>query len=987
MANELGSIVVKLGLDAGGLSGGLAAATSKLASFAAGVPGMLGPVATIGIAVGAAIVGIGIASVAAAGDFQQAGTLLVTSAGESAKNIEMVKQGILQMAVDTGTSTDMLMKGMFNIESSGFRGRDALQVESAAARGAKVENSDLVATTDVLTTAMHNYHLGASKAVDVMNSFRMSAAAGKMHMDDLTGALKNVLPIASMAGVQLTDVEAALSTMSNAGDKGAAAGTHLSQMLTYLLAPSKKATGVLTEVGLTTQKIADEMKVSLPGAVEMITDAVGKKFPVGSAKYIAALSAIVGGNKSMKAMLELSGISLKEFADDASALAPTMKSASTSIDGFAAVQENFNFKMDQAKAAIETTSIRIGTLLLPLLSRMLDGVLPLIAGFGKWATSSNGLSGIFTALGQAWQGVMAYLNGDAFQGFVADVQTLGQQLQGVLGPAFATLAGNVPSLGNALKGVGQAFAWIIDKVDLVVFGVSQVIRFFQRNQWACDLLVAALVGVSAVLLTLAGIAIAAFLATVPMLVLGFGLWAIGALEAAAATLLAIAPFVLIGIVVALVVFGIIMAVQHWGQITHWLSGVWGAFSSWFMALMGSIGAFFTQKWNEIANFFGGIGAKIVGFFDSMKAGATQKASELGTNVQKAMKAGAQWASDAWHTGVTTVVGWFTWMYNHNHYWHDMVEDIKVIIKWVTTWLPIIWRDTIQNIVMQWNRLVGAAHSAWNATVAAFHSVVDPAVAWLQNAWRTSVDFVQTQWGRLVGAAHAAWNATVAAFHSVVDPAVAWLQSTWSSSVQAIQTQWGRLAGFASDAWTRVAAIFQGIWQNDIAGPLGELWNQISGWFARLGGMAAQSGQNFVSMLASGISSGAGQIWDAVKGIAANIWSALGFHSPAEKGPASDADVWMPNLIKMLVGGLNAGGPQMQQAAQNVAQPLKQQLQYPVRPSGNTSQAASGGTSQTARGGDIHTHVYLDGQEIMHTVMTSADAYQRLKNGNRSTRAA
>jgi len=63
------------------------------------------------------------------------------------------------------------------------------------------------------------------------------------------------------------------------------------------------------------------------------------------------------------------------------------------------------------------------------------------------------------------------------------------------------------------------------------------------------------------------------------------------------------------------------------------------------------------------------------------------------------------------------------------------------------------------------------------------------------------------------------------------------------------------------------------------------------------------------------------------------------------------------------------------------------LQYPVRPSGNTAQAASGGTSQAARGGDIHTHVYLDGQEIMHTVMTSADAYQRLKNGNRSTRAA
>ena len=987
MANELGSIVVKLGLDAGGLSGGLAAATSKLASFAAGAPGLLGPVGTALVVVGAAAIGLGAAAIHAAGDFQQSITKLYTTAGESKDSLQMVGDGILGMSASVGTGSQKLVEAMYWIESGGLHGKIGLEALRVAAQAAKAENADLDKVSIALAASLNAYAGNGMTAVQVMNTLTAATGQGMMTFEQLSGSLSSVLPASAKFGISLKDVTAALATMTAQGDPAAQAATHLKQVILALEAPSKIGAAALKSVGLTSAQVAAEMRISLPDALKMITDAVGKKFPEGSAAYNQAIKNIAGGSKQMMGMLELTGTHMKTFADNVNIIGGAVKKGGNDLMGWSDIQGNFNFKLDQGKAALEAVSIQIGTKLLPFAGKMLDILTPLIAGFGKWATSSNGLSGIFTALGQAWQGVMAYLNGDAFQGFVADVQTLGQQLQGVLGPAFATLAGNVPSLGNALKGVGQAFAWIIDKVDLVVFGVSQVIRFFQRNQWACDLLVAALVGVSAVLLTLAGIAIAAFLATVPMLVLGFGLWAIGALEAAAATLLAIAPFVLIGIVVALVVFGIIMAVQHWGQITHWLSGVWGAFSSWFMALMGSIGAFFTQKWNEIANFFGGIGAKIVGFFDSMKAGATQKASELGTNVQKAMKAGAQWASDAWHTGVTTVVGWFTWMYNHNHYWHDMVEDIKVIIKWVTTWLPIIWRDTIQNIVMQWNRLVGAAHSAWNATVAAFHSVVDPAVAWLQNAWRTSVDFVQTQWGRLVGAAHAAWNATVAAFHSVVDPAVAWLQSTWSSSVQAIQTQWGRLAGFASDAWTRVAAIFQGIWQNDIAGPLGELWNQISGWFARLGGMAAQSGQNFVSMLASGISSGAGQIWDAVKGIAANIWSALGFHSPAEKGPASDADVWMPNLIKMLVGGLNAGGPQMQQAAQNVAQPLKQQLQYPVRPSGNTSQAASGGTSQTARGGDIHTHVYLDGQEIMHTVMTSADAYQRLKNGNRSTRAA
>src|SRR6266567_4203759 len=334
-----------------------------------------------------AVVGIGVESIKMASSFEQASNLLITSAGEVPANIDLIRSGLLKMSVDTATSTDQLVKGMFNIESASYHGSDALLVEGAAARGARVENADLAATTDVLTTAMHNYHEPASQAVDVMNSFRMAASIGKMRMDDLTGALRNVLPIASQAGVKLTDVEAALSTMSLAGDKGAIAGTHLQMMLTKLLAPTGQATSTLKEMGLTTQEISDEMKVSLPATIKMITDAVGEKFPVGSAKYIAALSAIVGGNKSMKAMLELSGISLKTFTDDAAQLGPTMTANSTAVDGWTTVQSNLNFKLDAAKNAVEALMISVGEKLLPVVGQLADEVTPLIQGFSAWVTA------------------------------------------------------------------------------------------------------------------------------------------------------------------------------------------------------------------------------------------------------------------------------------------------------------------------------------------------------------------------------------------------------------------------------------------------------------------------------------------------------------------------------------------------------------------------------------------------------------------------
>jgi TP901 family phage tail tape measure protein len=74
------------------------------------------------------------------------------------------------------------------------------------------------------------------------------------------------------------------------------------------------------------------------------------------------------------------------------------------------------------------------------------------------------------------------------------------------------------------------------------------------------------------------------------------------LATAGAALLAAAPFILVGLVVAAVVVGIVLAVQHWGQITTWLRGVWSGFSSWISGVLNRIGGFFTSVFNHIHSF-------------------------------------------------------------------------------------------------------------------------------------------------------------------------------------------------------------------------------------------------------------------------------------------------------------------------------------------------------------------------------------------------
>src|SRR5258708_16878502 len=65
-----------------------------------------------------AAVGLGVASVKMAGDFQQSTNQLVTSAGEIPANLDMVRKSLLQMSVDTTTSPTELLKALSNLNSA-----------------------------------------------------------------------------------------------------------------------------------------------------------------------------------------------------------------------------------------------------------------------------------------------------------------------------------------------------------------------------------------------------------------------------------------------------------------------------------------------------------------------------------------------------------------------------------------------------------------------------------------------------------------------------------------------------------------------------------------------------------------------------------------------------------------------------------------------------------------------------------------------------
>lgn len=349
----------------------VAAEASGFNATAFGGMAAIGKTALLGIA--GAAVGVGVVSLKMAGDFQDSMTKLVTGAGESKSNMDLVSKGILDMAGQVGMSAQDLASGMYMIESAGYHGAAGLEVLKTSAMGAKVGGADMATVANALTSALNAYHLPASQATSVTNDLIATVASGKMHMEDLASALGTVLPAASTAGVSLKEVSAAIATMTMQGTPAADAATYLRQTILQLENPSAKAQKALKDVGLSSHQLAEDLgKKGLAATLQEATDAISKKFAPGSSEYVAHLADMVGGTKSMQAALELSGKNMAVFKANAAGIGSAVAEGGNKVKGWDEVQGDFNFKMEAAKDKFGALAITLGTMLIPYVEKGMD---------------------------------------------------------------------------------------------------------------------------------------------------------------------------------------------------------------------------------------------------------------------------------------------------------------------------------------------------------------------------------------------------------------------------------------------------------------------------------------------------------------------------------------------------------------------------------------------------------------------------------------
>jgi TP901 family phage tail tape measure protein len=924
--------------------------------------GVVGALGAVGLAAGATAIGLGVVATKAAGDFQSGLTTLVTGAGEAQSNIKMVGDGILKMANDTGTSTKQLVDGMYMIESAGYHGAAGLDVLKNAAMGAKVGAADLGTVANGVTTIMTDFSSKNVNAANATNALIATVASGKTHMQDLSQSLSTILPTASAAGVGLNDVMAAMATMTGEGVPAADAATYLRQTIMMLENPSSKAAKTMKEFGLTAEDIANEMKVSLPGALKMVTDAVGKQFPAGSQQYIAAVANIVGGTKSMQGILDLTGSHMDTFNANVGNISNAVKKGGNSIAGWSEVQKDFNFQFSRFQEIGETLLITVGNKLLPVVSDFFQHVV--IPG-AQWLldlfNGATDLSGAFKKLGVD-SGILydiGMTTGTIFRELGGTLERIGGFLKTTFAPALDAARDAFKSL--VTSGVGPLHDVLLNTAnDMVYFktGMGPIADFLKSIKEPLHEVAVAWGNMIKAVAPLVGALIGLFVhiakVIAPMMPSLLKIWVqfetgiMGVVTKVAPVITqklipaieklvdAIAPVVkaiidwiaqsgiisiifdILGTTLSLVITiistiidviaTVISIFTHWGDTTKAVGGFFSDLWKHIQGVFGAIGKWFEDRWHDVEKVFSGIGA----WFHDRWNEAWHAITEVFAGIGK-------WFADRWQD----VVNGFKWLYDHNYYFKDLVDFIRNAIAGVIKWITDRWHELVKNTEDAWKNVSNAVRDKFHEAVKFVHDVWSAISQFFVNAWNN--------W--IVGPLTSLWK-NVSTFFA----------NAW--------TNW--IVKPLTDLWTNVSTFFAGVWNNYVAKPIGDLWTSLSNTVSGWANSAFQWGVNLINGLVNGIASVAGNVGKKAQDIAGDIAKFLGFHSPAAAGPGAELDQWPKNMIATYAKGLQAAIPMLQSSLNLVMQPIASTL-------------GGGGTSQTATpslvparqtGGTItHTQVF------------------------------
>jgi TP901 family phage tail tape measure protein len=312
------------------------------------------------VGVGAAAVGVGF-MVKKAADFEQQMSSLGSVTNASGKQMAQFRAQALKAGADTKYSALQAAQAQTELAKGGLSVAQimggGLKAALALAAAGDLELADAATFT---VNAMKLFGLHGRDSMKVADQLATAANATTADVKDFGMALTQGGTAAKSAGLDFTNTVAILEALASIGIKNSDAGTSLKTTLSQLASPTKKANGLMQEMGLhffdSNGKMKDAVSISA-----MLRD---KWSGLTHEQRLAAASTLAGtdGMRTLLALYQTGPDKLRRYEEG-------LQRQGSAAEVAAKKQDNLAGKIENLKGSVETSAIIIGSALLPMLTK------------------------------------------------------------------------------------------------------------------------------------------------------------------------------------------------------------------------------------------------------------------------------------------------------------------------------------------------------------------------------------------------------------------------------------------------------------------------------------------------------------------------------------------------------------------------------------------------------------------------------------------
>ena len=349
------------------------------------------------------------------------------------------------------------------------------------------------------------------------------------------------------------------------------------------------------------------------------------------------------------------------------------------------------------------------------------------------------------------------------------------------------------------------------------------------------------------------------------------------------------------------------AIEVWGGLVEFFSGVWDSVSGFFTSAWDSITEYLVGAWQSISTYFSDIWSGIVESAKNIWSGITEYFSNLWSGVESATTSAWQsivdWLTGAWQS----VIDFATPIWNGlvtviSVVWEVIKTTILVAIGIVYTvisggftmirdFIQSVWNSILEFTTPIWEGIKNAVSNAiqaisdfvmpivdaiknfilsvWDIIVQRTTSVYENIKSVIVTVWTVVRDFVVEVATKIWDTISGAWNKVSAVTTSVWNSIKTTVTNVFNQVREVVTNVLTTIGAFFTEKWNAILSVVKTVWNNiktTVSNVANAIWSFISSIFTKIA--------NFFTSIWNSIKSTVSSVWNGIKSTISSISSGI-----------------------------------------------------------------------------------------------------------------